>query len=157
MTTRDLPRAFKDHGSRRPADTGLPSQSEAKEGQNANRAILIEREDDEGPAATFKRVYLIDRRKVDAQGFLVKTEVADLLNLRNPALIGSRTPGYGQGDPFKFPLQSVEALLPLPGNRILIAQDNNFPDSTGRVPGKVDATEMIIIGFPRKDDKSGRD
>lgn len=114
---------------------------------DANRAILIEREDDEGPAATFKRVYLIDRRKVDSQGFLVKTEVADLLNLRNPALIGSGTPGYGVGDPFKFPLQSVEALLPLPGNRILVAQDNNFPDSTGRVPGKTDATEMIVIGF----------
>ncbi|MEV0421533.1 esterase-like activity of phytase family protein [Streptosporangium canum] len=116
---------------------------------DANRAVLIEREDDEGPAATFKRVYLIDRRHVDADGFLVKTEIADLLDLRNPALIGSHDPagGYGLGNPFKFPLQSVEALLPLPGNRILVMQDNNFPDSTGRVPGKTDATEMIVIGL----------
>lgn len=119
---------------------------------DANRAILIEREDDEGPKATFKRVYLIDRRETDADGYLVKTEVADLLNLRNPARIGTDDPagGYGLGDPFKFPLQSVEALLPLPGNRIAVMQDNNFPDSAGRVPGKTDATEMIVIGFPKR-------
>ncbi|WP_405140359.1 hypothetical protein OG589_25765 [Sphaerisporangium sp. NBC_01403] len=111
-----------------------------------------------GPAATFKRIYLIDRRHLDSDGFLVKTEVADLPNLRDPALIGSHDPtgGYGLGNPFKFPLQSVEALLPLPGNRIAIVQDNNFPDSTGRVPGKTDATEMIIIGFRKSDDRTGR-
>ncbi|MEU8268176.1 esterase-like activity of phytase family protein [Sphaerisporangium sp. NPDC049002] len=72
---------------------------------DANRAILIEREDDEGPAATLKRIYLIDRRHLDSDGFLVKTEVADLPNLRDPALIGSHDPtgGYGLGNPLQVP------------------------------------------------------
>ncbi len=117
---------------------------------DANRWVLIERDDAEGPAAAVKRLYVVDRRRVDADGFLVKTEVADLLELCNPALIGSRNPvgGFGLGDPFSFPLQSVESLLLLPDRRILVTQDNNFPDSNGRVTGVPDGTESIVIGFP---------
>ena len=116
-----------------------------------DRFVLIEREDLEGPAAFYKKVFLIDLSKVDADGFLVKSEVADLMNLRNPALIGANTPagGFGLGNPFTFPLQSVESLLLLPGKRILVTQDNNFPDSTGRVAGQTDGTESIVIGFPK--------
>lgn len=119
---------------------------------DAERMILIEREDLEGPAAVFKRVYLVDRRIQDQDGFLVKTLVADLLNLHNPAHIGENNPsgGFGLGDPFKFPLQSVETLLPLDDSRILVTQDNNFPDSNGRVAGTPDGTEMILIDFGKK-------
>jgi len=119
---------------------------------DAERMILIEREDLEGPAAIFKRVYLVDRRKLDKDGFLVKRLVADLLNLKNPAHIGDHSPGggFGLGDPFKFPLQSVETLLPLDDSRILVTQDNNYPDSNGRVAGTPDGTEMILIDFGKK-------
>ena len=33
----------------------------------------------------------------------------------------------------------------LPDGRILVANDNNYPGSNGRVPGTPDDTEMIIL------------
>ena len=56
--------------------------------------------------------------------------------------------GEGFGDPFGVPLQSVETVLPFGGDRLLVANDNNFPDSDGRNAGRPDDLEAIVIEAP---------
>ena len=109
--------------------------------------ILIERDDFEGPRSVTKRLYSIDLGSDDGDGFLEKELVVDLLGIANPAHIGATaSPGaYGVADPFAFALQSVESVLPLRDGRLLVANDNNYPGSNGRVPGTPDDTEMVVI------------
>jgi hypothetical protein len=117
-----------------------------------HRLVLIERDDFQGVDARQKKIYLIDLRQVDAQGFLEKQLVLDLLSIRDPNGISlpARPGEFGVGDPFSFPLQSVESLLPLGGERLLIANDNNYPGSDGRwiLRNRPDDTELIIVRAP---------
>ena len=101
---------------------------------------MIERDNFEGAAAGFKKIYLVDFNKVDGAGFLVKTEVADLLNLRDPNNLG----GSGTGV-FRFPFQTIESVIPLSNVHLGVVNDNNYPFSAGRVPGTPDNNEFIII------------
>ncbi|MBJ7471579.1 MAG: esterase-like activity of phytase family protein, partial [Solirubrobacteraceae bacterium] len=126
--------------------TGLVADAQALD---ANRLLVLERDDFEGAKAVTKKVYAVDLRKKNADGSLTKTLVVDLLNLANPG-VTQETPGvFGLGNPFKFALQSVESLLPLQGGKKLwLASDNNFPFSSGRVAGAADDTEMIEVQLP---------
>jgi hypothetical protein len=74
--------------------------------------------------------------------------VLNLLHVRDPFGITSAAGGFGLGDPFSFPLQSVETVLPFGGDRVLVANDNNYPDSAGRVPGRPDDLEAVVIEVP---------
>jgi len=113
--------------------------------------LVLERDDFEGPASVTKRVYRVDLRERDREGFLVKTLVIDLLDIDNPARIGvRRSPGaYGVGREFSFPFQSVETIVPLGRNRYLLANDNNYPGNAARYPGRPDDTEMIMLELRR--------
>jgi hypothetical protein len=117
-----------------------------------HRFVLIERDDDQGTGARQKKVYLVDLRRVDADGFLEKRLVLDLLNIPDPNGISlpARPGEFGVGDPFSFPLQSVESLEVLGGERLLIANDNNYPSSDGRwiARDRPDDTELIIVRAP---------
>lgn len=112
-----------------------------------HRLLAMERDRFQGAAAQFKRVYLVDLRKTDDQGFLVKNLVLDVTSIGDPDLISlPRQPGdVGLGDPFSFPFETMESVLPLDGRRLLIANDNNYPFSTGRNPDQPDNNEMIIV------------
>jgi glycerophosphoryl diester phosphodiesterase len=112
------------------------------------RLLVLERDNFGGPQAQIKKLYVVDLRRTDATGALVKTEVADLLNLRNPGVTQELPGTYGLGQPFKFPFVSVESVLHLGGGRVLVANDNNFPNDAGRQPGKADDTELIQIDVP---------
>jgi hypothetical protein len=117
-----------------------------------HRFVLIERDDDQGAEARQKKVYLVDLRRLDAQGFLEKRLVLDLLHIRDPDAISlpARPGEFGVGDPFSFPLQSVESLEVLGGERLLIANDNNYPFSDGRwiARDRPDDTELIVVRAP---------
>jgi glycerophosphoryl diester phosphodiesterase len=117
-----------------------------------HRFVLIERDDAQGADARQKKIYLVDLRRVDADGFLEKRLVLDLLRIRDPDGISlpARPGEFGVGDPFSFPLQSVESLEVLGGERLLIANDNNYPSSDGRWVGRdrPDDTELIIVRAP---------
>jgi hypothetical protein len=119
---------------------------------DGHRFVLIERDDDQGAQARQKKVYRVDLRRLDAQGYLKKRLVLDLLRIRDPAEISlpARPGEFGVGDPFSFPLQSVESLEVLGGNRLLIANDNNYPFSDGRwtARDRPDDTELIIVRTP---------
>jgi len=116
------------------------------------RFVLIERDDDQGEQARQKKIYLVDLRRVDAEGFLEKQLVVDLLKIRDPdgVSLPARPGEFGVGDPFSFPLTSVESLEVLDGERLLVASDNNYPGNDGRwiARDRPDDTEMLIVRVP---------
>ena len=106
---------------------------------DTNRFLTVERDGEQGDDATFKRVFLVDRREQNPDGTLRKTRVADLLDLANPRHVG------GFGDPFRFPFFTIEGLVLLSGDSVGVLNDNNFPSSAGRTPGVPDNNEFIVI------------
>jgi hypothetical protein len=117
---------------------------------DGQRFLVIERDNNQGAAAAFKRIFVVNLREVDAQGYLVKQDLVDLLNIRDPFGISlpARTGDIGLGATFSFPFVTIESVLPLSGNRLLVINDNNFPFSTGRNPNRPDDNEFIIIQLP---------
>lgn len=114
-----------------------------------NRLLVIERDGRQGQAAQFKKIFLVDQRRTDAAGFLVKEEIVDLLNIADPNLISlPAEPGdIGLGNPFAFPFVTIESVLPLDSTRLLVINDNNYPFSTGRNPNQPDDSEFIILNL----------
>jgi hypothetical protein len=126
-----------------------------------HRLVLIERDDAQGAEALQKKVYLVDLRRVDGGGFLEKRLVVDLLRIRDPHGISlpPRPGEFGVGDPFSFPLQSVESLEVLGKRRLLIANDNNYPGSDGRwiARDRPDDVELIVVRVPRAEGEADDD
>lgn len=112
-----------------------------------SRFLVIERDDEEGEEAEFKKIYLTDLNETDEEGFLVKEEVSDLLDVSDPNGISlpGREGDIGLGEDFSFPFQTVESVLPLGEGRMLVLNDNNYPLSTGRNPELPDDNEAIIV------------
>ena len=50
---------------------------------SADSFLVIERDNGEGPAAVFKKIYLVHFDELDAAGYLVKEEVVDLMAIAN--------------------------------------------------------------------------
>ena len=71
----------------------------------------------------------------------------NLLAIRDPFGISSpgRPGDFGLGDPFEFPFETVEALLPLDRERLLVLNDNNYPYTNGRNADHPDDNEMIVV------------
>ncbi len=114
---------------------------------DADRIIVTERDNDQGPAAQWKKAFLIDtpaRKPV-----LQKKEIVDLLDIRDRNLISfpARPGDFGLGDPFSFPYVTVEAVLPVGGNDLAFVNDTNF-GSTGRNPNLPDYSDFIIVKVP---------
>ncbi|MCC8246386.1 esterase-like activity of phytase family protein [Saccharothrix luteola] len=104
-----------------------------------NRLLVIERDGAQGVDARVKRVYLVDKRDRDRDGALDKTLVADLLDIANPRGLG------GFGTTFTFPFTTIEDVVILDDRTIGVLNDNNFPSSSGRTPGKPDNNEFITL------------
>ena len=112
--------------------------------------IIIERDGGQGQAsdprfttpARFKKIFKIDLDQLDANGNLLKEEVADLMNIYDPRDIA----GDGkQNNVFTFPFVTIEDVLVLDNNRLLVINDNNYPGSAGREFGVSDNNEFIVI------------
>ncbi|GAA2287591.1 esterase-like activity of phytase family protein [Nonomuraea roseoviolacea subsp. roseoviolacea] len=108
-----------------------------------HRFLVIERDNLQGDAAKVKRVYLVDTRDRDGDGTLDKTLVADLLDLADPRGLG------GTGGTFRFPFQTIEDVIVLDDRTLGILDDNNFPFSSGRTPGRPDDNEFITVRLAR--------
>ncbi|MGW3247387.1 esterase-like activity of phytase family protein [Streptomyces sp. NPDC001070] len=106
---------------------------------DSHRFLIIERDGGQGDEAQFKRIYLADTRDRDDDGVMDKTLVADLLNIANPNRIG------GFGTTFRFPFTTIEDVVLLDDRTLAVMNDNNFPFSSGRTPGKADDNEFITI------------
>jgi hypothetical protein len=110
---------------------------------DANRFLIIERDNLQGDAAKVKRIYLADLRDRDGDGALDKTLVADLLNIADPRGLG------GAAGTFRFPFQTIEDVVILDDRTLGVLDDNNFPFSNGRTPGKPDDNEFITVRLTR--------
>lgn len=107
---------------------------------NDHEFLIIERN---GATATsgmpFKKIFKIDLDQVDAQGNLVKIEIVDLMNIADPNDLN------GDGSTaFTFPFTTIESVLILDANTLLVANDNNYPGTGGRDLGS-DNTEFLRI------------
>ncbi|RZT78927.1 hypothetical protein EV382_2123 [Micromonospora violae] len=117
---------------------------------DGHRLVLIERDNGMGQQSLVKRLVVTDLDEVGSDGYLVRRTAVDLMYIADPKGVSTPArPGeYGVGPLLSFPLQSVESVLPLGGDRVLVANDNNFPGNDGRIPGRADDTELIVIDVP---------
>ena len=103
--------------------------------------LAIERDNLQGPAARFKKVFRVE---LGVPGQVVrKTLVADLLAIDNPQRLG------GFPATFTFPFITPEAVWPLDRHTILVVDDNNYPEKGGRSPDVRDDTEFIKLTIPQ--------
>ena len=112
-----------------------------------HRLVLIERDGGLGLNAVFRTVNLIDLRDVGDDGFLAAHVVVDLTAIPDPNLISLPAIHPGDvriGNPFGVACESVEAIHPIDGDRLLVGCDNNFPNK-GRNPGLADDNEFIVV------------
>jgi hypothetical protein len=112
-----------------------------------HRFVVIERDGGQGTTAVVKRIYVVDLRKVGDDGTLQKTLAVDLMNIADPAGISlpGRPGDIGLGETFSFPYTTIEDVLPLDAERLLVVNDNNFPFSTGRNPALPDYDDFIVV------------
>jgi hypothetical protein len=107
---------------------------------NDHEFLVIERDGTNGDANGFKKIFKIDTDKIDARGFASKIEVVDLMALSDPLDLN----GDGKTS-FNFPFVTIEDVLVLDANNILVINDNNFPGGGGRTPGVADGSEFLRI------------
>lgn len=115
-----------------------------------HRIVLMERDGGRGLGATFRSAYVVDLRRVDADGFLHKTPVLDMTAIPDPDLVSLpeiHEGDVGLGDPFRVTCESVEAILALDGERAIVGCDNNIPN-TGRNPARADDSEFVLVRIP---------
>ena len=112
--------------------------------------LVLERDHQQGAEARVKRVYRVDLTETDADGFLPKTLVCDLLDLADPRGLTTAEPGaVGLGPRFTFPFVTPESLAILDARTLVLVDDNNYPFSNGRRPGVPDDSEFIRLELPR--------
>ena len=111
------------------------------------RALIIERDANEGDdgrekAAAFKRIYLVDLERADENGVLEKIAYIDLMAIKDPDGIAPRGTKDGV---FTFPFVTIEDVDLVNPTTIVVANDNNYPGSTGREAGRADDNEYILL------------
>ncbi|GAA6617664.1 esterase-like activity of phytase family protein [Scytonema sp. NUACC26] len=112
--------------------------------------IVIERDNAQGDPnkpvfktpAQFKRIYKINITKMNKEGFVEKELLVDFLKIRDPKGIGGEDTVNGI---FTFPFVTIETVLPIDDTTLLVVNDNNYADTKGRNPDRIDNTEFILI------------
>lgn len=110
--------------------------------------LVIERNGIQGTQANaadmFKKRFKVDLTKVDADGFVEKTEIVDLLNIADPDDLnrdGKTT--------FDVPFVTIESVLRLDSRPLLVIDDDNYPGHGGRTTNGPDRTEFLRVGLDR--------
>ena len=106
---------------------------------NRHQGLVIERDNLQGSAAVFKRIYLVDLRDKDRDGYVDKTLLVDLMDVRNPYRLG------GRDETFTFPYFTIEDVEIVDAQTIAVMNDNNFPATGGRGTDVPDVNEYLQI------------
>lgn len=106
---------------------------------NNNESLVIERDSLQGAAAAFKRIYLVDVRDRDEDGYVDKHLLVDLMRVKNPNLLGTGA------DPFTFPYFTIEDVELVDADTIAVLNDNNYPAGGGRGATVKDVNEFLLI------------
>jgi hypothetical protein len=112
---------------------------------NDHQFLVIERNGNTAttPDAPYKHVFLIDLNVRDANGYLAKTDLVNLMNLSDPHDLN------GDGaSAFTFPYVTIESVLILDARTLLVTNDNNFPGGGGRSAAP-DMTEFLKLRLDR--------
>jgi hypothetical protein len=117
---------------------------------NDTEYLVIERDGAQGKDARFKRIYKVDLRHAAPDGVLSKTLVVDLMAIQDTTGLTTAEDGtIGLGADFAFPFITIEAVYPVDAQTLIDANDNNYPFSSGRRPGKApDDNEFILLALP---------
>ncbi|WNN89741.1 esterase-like activity of phytase family protein [Gloeocapsopsis dulcis] len=107
---------------------------------NENEYLVIERDNLSGDEAQFKKIYKVDLSQQDANGYVAKQEIGDLLNIRDPQDLNADS-----STTFTFPFVTIENVLVIDENTILVANDNNYPATGGRSDTASDHNEIIVL------------
>jgi glycerophosphoryl diester phosphodiesterase len=108
---------------------------------NDNEYLVIERDNLQHTEAKFKKVFKIDLSKRDQNGFVAKEEIADLLNIADP----NRLSDMSANSVYRMSYFTIEDVIVLDANTILVANDNNYPATGGRGADVKDRSEMIWL------------
>ncbi len=113
--------------------------------------VVIERDGTQGDLNGFKTLQQVT---LGAPGTPVaKAQVADLLQIADPREISGPAPAgdVGLGATFAMPFVTIESVVPLSRDQVVVANDNNFPFSVGRhLAGKApDDTEIVRLKLSR--------
>ncbi|HEX5659126.1 MAG TPA: esterase-like activity of phytase family protein [Polyangiales bacterium] len=102
--------------------------------------LVIERNGATGTSGTpYKHIFLVDLERVDANGYVQKSDLVDLMNVSDPHDLN------GDGSTlFTFPYVTIESVLILDARTLLVINDNNFPGGGGRSAAP-DNTEFLQI------------
>jgi glycerophosphoryl diester phosphodiesterase len=100
------------------------------------RLLTIERDNAQGAAARFKRVFALEAAAPGSRA--IKRLVLDLLSIGDPTNLG------GLGPTFRFPFITPESVHVEDPRTLVLVNDNNFPASGGRGDDR-DATEFIRV------------
>jgi hypothetical protein len=145
-------RAYPD--ATRPTGTGGESAAELT-AVNDHQFLLVERDGagDGTAAPRFKKVLLVEAGKPAARArYLAKQLLIDLMAIPDPGRIGE------DGDFFRFPFNTIEAVHVVDDTSVVVANDNNYPFSTGRSrsrtnertgPLSPDDNEFILVRLGR--------
>jgi len=113
------------------------------------RALVIERDWEQGDPrldmpepAVFKRVYLVDLEAVDDDGVVSKLGYVDLMAIADPDGIARQGTIDGV---FTFPFVTIESVDIVDERHIVVGNDNNYPGSIGRTPGRADENELVLL------------
>ncbi len=112
-----------------------------------NRGVVIERDGSQGNLNGFKAIYEVELG--EAGNPVGKRLAVDLLNIQDR--YGISEPGLpgdvGIGERFAFPFVTIESVVVLDENQIVVVNDNNYPFSIGRHVGErlPDDNEFIRV------------
>lgn len=92
--------------------------------------------------AQYKRLVRAGLTRLDDDGMIRRAGAVDLMAIQDP----QRNARQGGGDDvFAFPFVTIESIAVTGRGEAVIANDNNFPFSTGRKPETPDDTEVIRL------------
>jgi hypothetical protein len=95
--------------------------------------------------AKFKRVYKIEMNEANVGAAVRKVGHIDLMNILDPAKISKQSE---MGNAFTFPFVTIEDVDVVDATHIIVGNDNNLPYSSGRMRGKQDDNELILLEVP---------
>jgi hypothetical protein len=134
------------------APTGTGGESAAElTALDGHRFLMVERDSngDGVPAPRMKKIFILDTLGAKGRdGYVDKQPLADLMAVPDPNKLG------GDGDFFRFPFNTIEAVHVVSDHTIIVANDNNYPFSNGRARSRTnertgpltpDDNEFILI------------
>jgi hypothetical protein len=137
-------------GSIAPTGTGGESVAELT-ALDDHRFLLVERDGNgDGVAAPReKKAFVVDTERDGPDGgYVLKSPLVDLMAVPDPQKLG------GDGDFFRFPFNTIESVHVVDDHTIIVANDNNYPFSTGRARSRTagrtsglapDDNEFILV------------